>query len=522
MQEEPGEVRFGSSFVLYWYCVESHDETKIADSHFSFRFVFLLSVQFTLLLTCQHFPTALSGLPLLITHSVLLRMTSTVTSNASVLLLLLLKLFLREARAEWVETAKLVDMDGESQDYFGWSVAVDNGTVVVGSRRDNITGVVSAGSVSIFEQSRGEWLVSQKLTASDAEANDLFGSAVAIGNGMLVVGMPRDDDGGGNAGAVYIYGMGADRSWTEQQKLVPSSTNGYFGYSLAMQETAMVVGAYVDSSSRGAAYVYTLSRGTWTETAKLRAADGVDRDEFGKAVAIDGETIVIGARGDDDLASFSGSAYVFQQEDEGGAWRQVAKLTPTDGQFGDEFGRAVAIGGKTIFVGSKNKIDGFRRGAVFQFGEEDGGTWRQQDKLIPTDFEVNQEFGRSLLFQDDTLVVGAHSASNYAGAVYIMNYAEESWTERAKLVAGDARPSGYFGWDVAFKDGTVVAGACLDISRQGSAYVVEWLSSESPSITPTHSSASPTCKSREEPNLIKLSVMLTYMLKPTLALFLQH
>ena len=124
-----------------------------------------------------------------------------------------------------------------------------------------------------------------------------------------MIGARYDDDNGSNSGSAYVY-VRSNGVWSKQQKLTASdgSENDRFGYSVSIDGDTAVIGAYGDDGYTGSAYVYARSNGVWSELQKLTASDGAAEDHFGWSVAIDGDTVVIGAWVDGD---YSGSAYVF-------------------------------------------------------------------------------------------------------------------------------------------------------------------------------------------------------------------
>src|SRR5436190_13703298 len=143
-------------------------------------------------------------------------------------------------------------------------------------------------------------------------------------------------------------------TFTQKQKITstPRGVGAQFGNAIALDGNTMVVGARFDgttASQAGAAFVYVLNAGTWTQQAKLLANDGATADKFGYSVAISGDTIVVGAFNDDSPLSNAGSAYVFVRS--GTTWTQQQKLTASDAAADQEFGNAVAINGDTVFVG---------------------------------------------------------------------------------------------------------------------------------------------------------------------------
>ena len=141
--------------------------------------------------------------------------------------------------------------------------------------------------------------------------------------------------------------------WSQKAKLiaVDGAANDEFGISVAVNGDTVVVGARQNDTSSGAAYLFTEVSGVWKHVAKLTADDGAANDEFGISVAVDGDTIVVGAHQDDDNGDLSGSAYVFTRDSAGG-WRQRDKLTASAGEAGDRYGYSVGVSGDAIVVGA--------------------------------------------------------------------------------------------------------------------------------------------------------------------------
>jgi hypothetical protein len=141
--------------------------------------------------------------------------------------------------------------------------------------------------------------------------------------------------------------------WIEKQKLLASdgATNEFFGYTVSLDGDTALIGAPTRySTDTGSAYVFTRTTGTWTQQAKLLASDGVTGDDFGRSVSLSGDTALIGAYYDDDNGEHSGSAYVFART--GTTWTQQAKLTASDGAADDWFGESVALDGDTALIGA--------------------------------------------------------------------------------------------------------------------------------------------------------------------------
>jgi prepilin-type N-terminal cleavage/methylation domain-containing protein len=378
-----------------------------------------------------------------------------------------------------VDPAKLLAADGASSDYFGYAVAIDGDTVVVGAYQDGDKGIGS-GSAYVFTRTGGTWTQQAKLVPADGAAYDRFGSAVAVDADTIVVGAYGDDDKGTYSGSAYVFTR-TGGTWTQQAKLVPAdgAASDYFGYAVAVDADTIVVGAYKDDdkgSASGSAYVFTRTGGTWTQQAKLVPADGTAGDYFGFAVAVDADTIVVGAYGDDDKGADSGSAYVFTRT--GATWTQQAKLTAPDGTANDYFGHAVAVDAGTIVVGAYGDDDkGDYSGSAYVFTRT-GGTWTQQAKLVPADGAAYDDFGTAVAINANTIVVGAHKDDDKgtdSGSVYVFVRTGATWAQQAKLTAPDGTAGDWFGRAVAVDGDTIVVGAPYDDDKgdnSGSVWVL--------------------------------------------------
>ncbi|MBO0860291.1 MAG: PxKF domain-containing protein [Chloracidobacterium sp.] len=223
----------------------------------------------------------------------------------------------------------------------------------------------------------------------------------------------------------------------------------------------------------------------FTQQQKLEASDAMIGDSFGNSVAISGDTVVVGARFDDDAAGLDqGSAYVFVRSGDG-TWTQQQKLEASDAAAGDQFGSSVAISGETIVVGTSLKPGalGIQEGAVYVFSRS-GGAWTQQQKLVAPDPHVFDGFGYSVAISGETIVVGDVNADGAGGidkgAAYVFARGGGGvWTLQQKLEALDASatPALSFGLSVAISGETIVVGAPnwddvgAGVYDQGSAYV---------------------------------------------------
>ena len=376
---------------------------------------------------------------------------------------------------------KLTASDKADGDHFGYSVAVGGGTALVGARYDDDLGS-SSGSAYVFVRSGAAWTEQQKLTASDGMYHDQFGHSVSVDGNTAVVGADQDDDMGSDSGSTYVF-VRSGTTWTEQQKLTASdgAEDDRFGDTVALDGDTVVVGARLTDElgpDSGSAYVFVRSGTTWTQQQKLTASDGASDDRFGYSVAVDADTAVVGAPLTDDLGSNSGSAYVFLRS--GTTWTQQQKLTASDGAESDRFGYSVSLDGDTVAVGATLTGDfgSTGTGAVYVFVRS-GTTWAEQQKLTASDGVQADGFGDSVALAGDTAVVGASADDDLggsSGSVYVFVRRGTSWRERYKLTASDGGELDEFGLSVSLDGNTALVGAperAQNYIGYGSAYVID-------------------------------------------------
>ena len=272
------------------------------------------------------------------------------------------------------------------------------------------------------------WIQQAKLLASDAASSDRFGVSVAISGDVVVIGAFGDDS---YSGSAYVFEREQGGGWSFVAKLTALDAASYdgFGWSVAISGDTVVVGANGDDANTGSAYLFERNQGgsnNWGLVAKLTALDADIYDFFGKSVAISGDVVIVGADGNSDHGLYSGSAYLFER-DQGGSnnWGQVKKLTALDAAGGDQFGESVAINGGVIVVGAySNDAHGSGSGAAYLFERDQGGTnnWGQVKKLTPLDAASGDYFGKSVAISGDMVVVGADGNDDHGhrtGSAYL-------------------------------------------------------------------------------------------------------
>ena len=270
----------------------------------------------------------------------------------------------------WGQRAKITASDGSATNRdFGYSVTIDGDTAIISMRQEDSNGT-NAGAVYVFERDLGgtnSWGERTKITADDGGEGDGLGWSVALHGDTVIVGAPHEDGAAADAGAAYVYerDLGGTDSWGQRVKLTPSYTTGtamLFGTSVALRSDGAVIGAPGDDelgANNGAAYVHERDEGgtnNWGQVKRLTASDAVNSAAYGSSVAIDGDILVIGVPFDVKnpyYLRFVGAAYMYER-DRGGVnnWGTVRKITSSDYEPYDSFGKSVAMDGGVVFVGA--------------------------------------------------------------------------------------------------------------------------------------------------------------------------
>jgi hypothetical protein len=381
------------------------------------------------------------------------------------------------------QVQKLMASDAEQTDNFGISVAISGKYAIVGAFYKDPDGLYAAGSAYIFENTNGSWKQVQEILASDAQKGDNFGTSVAISNNYAIVGAP---DKGSYAGSAYIF-ENTDGSWKQVQKLIASDAeeDDVFGTSVAISNNYAIVGAPYEQPNElaGSAYIFErVTDGSWNQVQKLIASDKQAGDFFGISVAISNNYAIVGAGADgSDGLKVAGSAYIFENTD--GSWKQVQKLMASDAQALDVFGYSVAISNNYVIVGapdeSPNRV--LNAGSAYIF-ENTEGSWKQVQKLIASDKQAGDSFGTSVAISNNYAIVGAYyedpKGVDRAGAAYIFERTTNgSWNELQKIVASDPQANDWFGNSVAISNNYIIVGAYRedpkDVVDAGAAYIFE-------------------------------------------------
>lgn len=360
--------------------------------------------------------------------------------------------------AAWgqVQVAKLVPADGALEDHYGQAVAISGDVAVVGVQFADTEGE-NSGAVYVYRRSGDAWPQEAKLTASDAGHSDRFGAAVAlIGENMLLVGSPEDDDVAVNSGAVYVFEC-VNGVWTQRQKITAYDTqaDALFGRVLAADGQRVIIGTsgieYATEFPVGA-YVYWYNGSHWAREAKLTPPAEFPTEIEDMSVAIDGDIAVIGAPYDDGAERDSGAALVYRFNGE--TWGFEQKVTPDEPMVLALFGKQVAVWDGILIV---DRLE-FREGS---------SGWEQNPQAITR--------GSSIWFDQGVVTIGqTTTAAGDGGRVYRYRYLNGQRHSIGTMQPDDLAAWDDFGSAVAATPDYVIVGAQRDDdngSNSGSAYV---------------------------------------------------
>lgn len=463
---------------------------------------------------------------------------------------------------KWSQEAYLKAPNTDTLDQFGYSAAVSGDTVVVGtgledSNQTTITNGATAsgdnsaansGAVYVFKRSGTSWAHEAYLKAPNGEAGDTFGDSVAISGDTIVVGVPNEDsnqttitngatassnNAAANSGAVYVFKR-SGTSWAQEAYLkAPNAEAGdRFGWSVAVNGDTIAVGALYEDSNQtsitngtsasgdnsetdsGAVYIFKRTGVTWAQEAYVKASNAEAADSFGASVAVDADTLVVGApledsgqktitngttASSDNARLGAGAVYVYKRT--GSTWAQEAYLKAPNAEIENNLGSAVAISGDTIIAGASGENSNqttitngptassnesaIKAGAAFVF-KRTGTQWAQEAYLKASNAEADDYYGLVVGLSGDTAVVGTYREGSdqttitngdtsssvnagtwaWAGAAYVYKRAGTTWRQEAYLKPPNLDLGDQFGYTVGVSGDTIVAGSRFEDSNQ--------------------------------------------------------
>ena len=416
----------------------------------------------------------------------------------------------------WGEIQKIVSSDRSIADLFGWSVDIDGDYAVIGARGGGPTGVYR-GIAYVFKKDASDvWNEVEILVNSDNANSDEYGYSVTISGNYIFIGAPGQDytgNGTGDylsgAGAVYIYEKDASDNWNFMQKIVSSDreASNHFGAKVSLHNNYAIIGVlnqdydelgnnYMERA--GAAYIFERNAsGIWNEVQKIVASDRNANDYFGRFdVSIDDETLIIGAKYEDEDASGintisgTGSVYIFER-DGSGTWNETQKIVASDREQSELFGSSVDIYGNIIVVGAEQEYlagnISAQYGAAYIFEKDGSGEWNEIQKIVPNYLEHQSKFGQSVTIDGDYILLGAYrvdidSVVDGGAAFMFEKDGAGIWNQVASIYDNNVNTNDFFGSDVAVSGGFALVGAYQEdedetgtntIADAGSVYIFD-------------------------------------------------
>ncbi len=395
-------------------------------------------------------------------------------------------------------------------DYFGYSVSISDGYAAVGSiRADGLE--ESSGAVYIYKENVGKWNFDDKILPQTEYNEGFFGASVSLDSTTILVGQEED----GSTGSALIYTREPD-GWEFKQEFVYENPNTYdkFGVSVALYDDISLVGASGDddiASSAGAGYIFKKD-GEWIEISKITYTDADNSDFLGFSVDLDANNGIVGAynSGTPEYPN-TGAAFIINEKDN--KWDIKAVLTPLDGMNYGRFGRSVAIDGDYAIVGCpKDNDQGAESGSVYIFKRK-GHNWTEQTKLLPEDGHAEGGFGTSVSIQGNYAVVGAAgfliSSWSGTGAVYLFERNGETWNQIKKIQVKESGESSRFGYSLQMNNNVLIVGDPGSSGDTFCAYIIAGLTKNasepillSPNDLSVNNSIPLTFQWRGEPDVI--------------------
>ncbi len=324
-----------------------------------------------------------------------------------------------------------------------------------------------------------------KLLADDGVAADYFGAAVGISGDWAVVGSVRHDAVANDAGAAYVYQFDGSL-WVFKQKLTADdgASSDQFGHAVSISGEHIMVSALRDDDNggdSGSVYVFGYDQNTnnWVPTQKLLASDGSNSSWFGFSISLHNNRAMIAANHDNQMGTNAGAVYAFNYVAD--TWQEGQKLLASDGDTLDQFGQSVSLSGDRLLVGAfYHDVNDEPIGAayVFEF-DTNSNTWLETQKLLSPAAESDGYFGFSVSLSGDRALIGAHQENGgegVSGLAYLYDFDGSNWSLTQHLTGDTLGSGGRFGISVGLLGNRAFVGASREAYNgfnSGSAYVFD-------------------------------------------------
>ncbi|MCX7553277.1 hypothetical protein OS175_05260 [Marinicella sp. S1101] len=365
----------------------------------------------------------------------------------------------------------------EANTPFPTTITLAADEIFLGAWSDNVAGSFS-GSVYVYTKTNEQWNQTQRLlpTGPGARSGDYFGRSLSYLNGELVVGASGDGD-----GVVYLF-QKQNENWVERRRITQQDLGQVadgvsdFGRSVGVLNDNLVVGAVGGFDNPGS--VHTFSRpenGDWSVTFTAYAPVGAANHNFGNAVSMHGNHLIIGAMRDKEIYEEGGSASIFQWLEN--SWQLMQILTPKDLQTNSRVGSAVAIHEDTAVVVAHDGYSPSADTSVFYVYKLEKDTWIEQQKVVIPQSQDSEYYYASVSLFDDVIAIGAIGFENQPGnigAVFVFKEVAGSWVQQQQLIPETTSNYYRFGKSVSVQGDRLAVGSQTDVSGQGAVYMFEY------------------------------------------------
>lgn len=308
---------------------------------------------------------------------------------------------------QWLERAALQADDGRAADKFGSTLARDGNRIIVGARN----------AAYIFEKSAAGWQQVARLAAPEPKPEDLYAAAVAIKGDVAVVGAPGT---GTRAGAAYVYRR-SGHGWTLDARLTApeSKEQMLFGAAVGIKDGDLLISETAHNERTGGVHVFRREAETWKHHQRLLPANAQKNDRFGGNIVVNGDRILIASTG---FLNNSGAVFSFERRTDG-SYREVQRILAFDGRPGEQFGLAIGADGDNLWVGAP--LTKQARGKIYHFFRSAPDEWSVADPMVHDDLGPGDTYGGSIAAQGLVAAVGIPNDDGHLGSVVVYEFARD-------------------------------------------------------------------------------------------------
>ncbi|MFH0900468.1 MAG: hypothetical protein V2A73_07550 [Pseudomonadota bacterium] len=360
----------------------------------------------------------------------------------------------------------------EEYSFFGQSLDLDGSALIVGATQWTDEQKYYGAEIYLWNGTEWYHKDTLKAEINEEFVSNYAWDVAISGNIAAVGAPNEDNDDGDSTGAVFIFQRNEQGAWSFSEKLISSYAGpaAWFGSSVDLDGDTLLVGMMNGSVDGvwgvGSAHVFSKSTqiGRFLEGPRLLAGNGVKGDHFGISACLDGNTAVVGApRATAAGVGSAGAVYVFRND--GSSWERDSKLWASVPEAWADFGASVAIDGDSLIVGADGDsgAGGGAFGAAYVFTRSEELGWQLQQRIVPATGYTGVGFGHSVAIRGNLAAIGASgyggTDNTKEGAAYIFARYEDNWTQIAEFQAPNTTSDDYFGSDIVLDQATAIVGA---------------------------------------------------------------